>query len=416
MLTLDKIYHAAFVLRDVARRTDLIAASRLNSASDLYLKTENLQVTGSFKVRGAYYKISQLTAEERAKGVIACSAGNHAQGVALAATSMGIKSVVCMPDGAPLMKVESTKRLGAQVELVKGTYDDAHDRAVELQKETGMTFIHPYDDELVIAGQGTIGLEILDQLPDVEAVVVPVGGGGLLAGVAFAIKSLRPDVKIYGVQAAGAASMYNAYRDHTYETLDHVDTFADGIAVKTPGETTFKMIEQYVDGIVTVSEDEIAAAILALMENQKLVAEGAGATPVAAALFGKLHFAALDVARAHGDVGKTINQCLDAVAGATARKSDVHVGVGLGESFGSLLNHGQNRRGTVDDQITGKRGGRSSNHRSGKAEFLEHLRFSLHCNSMSEGLHRLPLVVSAPTSTEVRPSKFFLRRFSEPQC
>ena len=180
MLTLDKIYHAAFVLRDVARRTDLIAASRLNSASDLYLKTENLQVTGSFKVRGAYYKISQLTAEERAKGVIACSAGNHAQGVALAATSMGIKSVVCMPDGAPLMKVESTKRLGAQVELVKGTYDDAHDRAVELQKETGMTFIHPYDDELVIAGQGTIGLEILDQLPDVEAVVVPVGGGGLL--------------------------------------------------------------------------------------------------------------------------------------------------------------------------------------------------------------------------------------------
>lgn len=186
------------------------------------------------------------------------------------------------------MKVESTKRLGGQVELVKGTYDDAHDRAVELQKETGMTFIHPYDDELVIAGQGTIGLEILDQLPDVEAVVVPVGGGGLLAGVAFAIKSLRPDVKIYGVQAAGAASMYNAYRDHTYETLDHVDTFADGIAVKTPGETTFKMIEQYVDGIVTVSEDEIAAAILALMENQKLVAEGAGATPVAAALFGKL--------------------------------------------------------------------------------------------------------------------------------
>ena len=290
MLTLDKIYHAAFVLRDVARRTDLIAASRLNSASDLYLKTENLQVTGSFKVRGAYYKISQLTAEERTKGVIACSAGNHAQGVALAATSMGIKSVVCMPDGAPLMKVESTKRLGAQVELVKGTYDDAHDRAVELQKETGMTFIHPYDDELVIAGQGTIGLEILDQLPDVEAVVVPVGGGGLLAGVAFAIKSLRPDVKIYGVQAAGAASMYNAYRDHTYETLDHVDTFADGIAVKTPGETTFKMIEQYVDDIVTVSEDEIAAAILALMENQKLVAEGAGATPVAAALFGKLQY------------------------------------------------------------------------------------------------------------------------------
>ena len=288
LLTLDKIYHAAFVLRDVARRTDLIAAPRLGAGGGLYLKTENLQVTGSFKVRGAYYKISQLTEEERARGVIACSAGNHAQGVALAATRMGIPSVVCMPDGAPIMKVESTKRLGARVELVKGTYDDAHDRAVELQQQTGMTFIHPYDDELVMAGQGTIGLEILDQLPDADAVIVPVGGGGLIAGVAMAVKSLRPEVKVYGVQAAGAASMYNAFRDKTYETLDRVDTFADGIAVKTPGEQTFALIEQYVDDIVTVGEDEIAAAILSLMENQKLVAEGAGATPVAAALFGKL--------------------------------------------------------------------------------------------------------------------------------
>ncbi len=288
LLTLDKIYHAAFVLRDVARRTDLIAAPRLGAGGGLYLKTENLQVTGSFKVRGAYYKMSQLTEEERARGVIACSAGNHAQGVALAATRMGIPSVVCMPDGAPIMKVESTKRLGARVELVKGTYDDAHDRAVELQQQTGMTFIHPYDDELVMAGQGTIGLEILDQLPDADAVIVPVGGGGLIAGVAMAVKSLRPEVKVYGVQAVGAASMYNAFRDKTYETLDRVDTFADGIAVKTPGEQTFALIEQYVDDIVTVSEDEIAAAILSLMENQKLVAEGAGATPVAAALFGKL--------------------------------------------------------------------------------------------------------------------------------
>ena len=288
MLTLDKIYHAKFVLKKVARKTDLIAAPRLCPGTDLYLKTENLQVTGSFKVRGAYYKISQLSEEERAKGVIACSAGNHAQGVALAATSMGIKSVVCMPDGAPIMKVESTKRLGAEVELVKGTYDDAHDRAVELQQETGMTFIHPYDDELVIAGQGTIGLEILDQLPDVDAVIVPIGGGGLISGVAFAIKSLRPEVKVYGVQAAGAPSMEHAFHDHKYETLDHVDTFADGIAVKTPGETTYEMVSQYVDDVVTVSEDEIAAAILALMEGQKTVAEGAGAVPVAAVMFGKV--------------------------------------------------------------------------------------------------------------------------------
>ena len=286
MLTLDKIYHAAFALREVARRTDLIAAPRL--AEGLYLKTENLQVTGSFKLRGAYYKISQLTEAERERGVIACSAGNHALGVALAASRMGIPSVVCMPDGAPIMKVESTKRLGARVELVRGTYDDAHDRAVELQQQTGMTFIHPYDDELVMAGQGTIGLEILDQLPDVQAVVVPIGGGGLIAGVALAIKSLRPEVKVYGVQAAGAASMYDAWKAGSYRTLDRVDTFADGIAVKTPGEQTFELIRRYVDDIVTVSEDEIAAAILALMENQKLVAEGAGAVPVAAALYGKL--------------------------------------------------------------------------------------------------------------------------------
>lgn len=288
MLTLDKIYHASFMLKKVARKTDLIAAPNLSNKANLYLKTENLQVTGSFKLRGAFYKISQLTEEERSKGVIACSAGNHAQGVALAATSMGIKSVICMPDGAPIMKVENTKRLGAQVELVHGTYDDAHDKAVELQERTGMTFIHPYDDELVMAGQGSIGLEILDQLPDVEAVIVPIGGGGLISGVAFAIKSLRPDVKIYGVQAAGAPSMEQAFHAKQYKTLDSVNTFADGIAVKTPGENTFEIISKYVDDIVTVSEDEIATAILALIEKQKLISEGAGATPVAAALFDKL--------------------------------------------------------------------------------------------------------------------------------
>ena len=212
MLTLDKIYHAAFVLKDVARKTDLIEAPRLSKDCQLYLKTENLQVTGSFKVRGAYYKISQLSKEERDKGVIACSAGNHAQGVALAATRRGIKSIVCMPDGAPIMKVENTKNLGAEVCLVPGTYDDAHDRAVELQQETGMTFIHPYDDELVIAGQGTIGLEILDELEDPDAVVVPIGGGGLISGVAYAIKHLNPKVKVYGVQAAGAASMVESQK------------------------------------------------------------------------------------------------------------------------------------------------------------------------------------------------------------
>ena len=244
--------------------------------------------TGSFKVRGAYYKISQLSEEESAKGVIACSAGNHAQGVALAATRRGIRSIVCMPDGAPLMKVENTKNLGAEVCLVPGTYDEAHDKAVQLQKEYDMTFIHPYDDEQVIAGQGTIGLEILDQLPDVDAVVVPVGGGGLISGIAFAIKTLRPEVKVYGVQAEGAPSMYRSLHEHKYQTLKAASTFADGIQVKTPGELTYQLCEQYVDDIVTVTEDETAAAILSLMENQKLVAEGAGAVPVAAVLFHKL--------------------------------------------------------------------------------------------------------------------------------
>lgn len=288
MVTLDRVYQAAFTLKEVARKTDLIAAEKLSADGNLFLKTENLQTTGSFKVRGAYFKISQLTQEEKDKGIVACSAGNHAQGVAMAATRMNTRSIVCMPDSAPIMKIESTKALGAEVCLVKGTYDDAHDKAVELQKETGMTFIHPYDDPDVIAGQGTIGLEILEQLSDVEAVVVPVGGGGLIAGVAFAIKSLKPECKVYGVQAAGAASMYNSFHDHKREVLDQVSTFADGIAVKNPGELTFEMIKQYVDDIVTVTEDETAAAILALMEKQKVVAEGAGAVPVAAVMFDKL--------------------------------------------------------------------------------------------------------------------------------
>ena len=289
MLSLDKIYHAAYVLKGVARKTDLIAAPQLVPGLDeLYLKTENLQVTGSFKLRGAYYKISQLPKEALDKGIIACSAGNHAQGVALAATHMGVKSIVCMPDGAPIMKVENTRRLGAEVRLVPGTYDDAHDEAVRLQEETGATFIHPYDDEDVIAGQGTIGLEIMDTLDDVDAVIVPVGGGGLISGVACAVKNLKPSCKVYGVQAKGASAMVDAFHAGKWGASDTAVTFADGIAVKNPGDLTFQMAQKYVDDMVTVSDDEIAAAILNLMERQKLVSEGAGAAPVAAAMFDKL--------------------------------------------------------------------------------------------------------------------------------
>lgn len=296
MLTLDCIYRASFALKDVIRRTDLIYAPQINPESQVYLKPENLQYTGSFKLRGACYKISRLTDEEKERGVIACSAGNHAQGVALGATKHGIKSLICLPAGAPISKVEATKRYGAEVCLVLGVYDDAYRRALELKEEKGYTFIHPFDDEYVIAGQGTIGLELLDQLPDIEAVIVPIGGGGLISGIAYALKSLEPSVKVYGVQAEGAASMQRSIARGYRECLSTVSTVADGIAVKEPGEHTFDLCSKYVDDIVTVTEDEICAAILALMEQQKLIAEGAGAVAVAAAMFNKVPIAGKKVA------------------------------------------------------------------------------------------------------------------------
>ena len=288
MLSLDRVYKASTVLKEVIRETDMISAPKLNKSCNVYLKTENLQVTGSFKIRGSYFKISQLTDEEKKNGVIACSAGNHAQGVALAATKNGIKSTICLPDGAPISKVEATKRYGAEVCLVKGVYDDAYKKAIELKNEKGLTFIHPFDDPDVIAGQGTIGLEILTQLPSADVVVVPIGGGGLISGIAYTIKKLKPSCKIYGVQATGAPSMEQSIADGEIETLNGVNTIADGIAVKTPGNLTYDLCQKYVDGIVTVTDDEIALAILTLLEQQKLIAEGAGAVPVAAVMNGKI--------------------------------------------------------------------------------------------------------------------------------
>ena len=254
MVTLDQIYHASYVLRDVARKTDMIEAAALSSLTDcrLFLKTENLQLTGSFKLRGAYYKISKLSDEQKKAGILACSAGNHAQGVALAASRAGLRAVICMPDGAPMTKVEATKGFGAEVVLVKGGYDDAYAYACKLRDETGMTFIHPFDDDEVIAGQGTIGLEI------------------------------------FGVQAENAASMQRSLQAGTSMTIERAGTFADGIAVRHPGDRTFAMCRQWADGILTVTEDEIAAAILTLMEKQKMIAEGAGAVGLAAVLAKKL--------------------------------------------------------------------------------------------------------------------------------
>lgn len=288
MLTLDQVYHASFVLKDVIRPTDLIYAADINPESEVYLKTENLQITGSFKIRGSYYKISQLSEAEKSQGVIACSAGNHAQGVALAAKKAGIYSLICLPDGAPISKVEATKAYGADVNLVKGCYDDAFAEAVNLQNEKGYTFIHPFDDPHVIAGQGTIGLELLDQLPDIDAVIVPIGGGGLISGIGFVLKSLNPNIKVYGVQASGASSMFDSIKENKLSALDKVSTIADGIAVKEPGKLTFDMCNKYVDEIVTVTDDEISTAILTLIEQRKLVSEGAGAVAVAAAMFNKL--------------------------------------------------------------------------------------------------------------------------------
>lgn len=288
MLTIDNVYRASHALKNVIRKTDVIYAPKLNPGVDLYLKTENLQITGSFKVRGAYYKMTKLSDEEKARGVVACSAGNHAQGVALAAQKNGIKSVICLPDGAPISKVEATKSYGAEVCLVEGVYDDAYAHALRLRDEKGYTFIHPFNDEDVIAGQGTIALELVDQIPDVDAVIVPIGGGGLISGIAYTIKTVNPKVKVYGVQASGAPSMANSLKNGHLEELSSVSTIADGIAVKKPGDLTYDICSKYVDEIVTVTDDEISAAILALMEKHKLVTEGAGAVAVAAAMFNKV--------------------------------------------------------------------------------------------------------------------------------
>lgn len=288
MLTIDNVYSASNALKDVVRKTDVIYAPKLCPGVDLYLKTENLQITGSFKVRGAYYKMTRLSEEEKKRGVIACSAGNHAQGVALAAQKNGIKAVICLPDGAPISKVEATKSYGAEVCLVEGVYDDAYKRALQLRDEKGYTFIHPFDDEDVIAGQGTIALELIEQLPKIDAVIVPIGGGGLISGMAYTLKTINPRIKVYGVQAAGAPSMKQAVEHGQIEELSAVSTIADGIAVKKSGENTFALCQKYVDEIVTVSDDEISAAILALMEQHKLVTEGAGAVAVAAAMFHKV--------------------------------------------------------------------------------------------------------------------------------
>lgn len=288
MISMELLRDARCVLSPVINLTPMIPAKGFVPDCRFYLKADCLQKTGAFKLRGAYYKLSTLTDEEKARGVIACSAGNHAQGVAFAARDMGIPATICIPAGAPLSKIEATRSYGANVVLVPGVYDDAHAEAVRLRDEQGLTFIHPFDDERVMAGQGTIGLEIAEQLPDVDVVLVPIGGGGLIAGVASALRQLKPACRIIGVQAAGAASMADSLRAGHILTLPEVYTVADGIQVKTPGEKTFAICREAVDEVVTVGEAEIASAILTVLERQKLMVEGAGAVGVAAAMYGEL--------------------------------------------------------------------------------------------------------------------------------
>ncbi|WP_315118825.1 threonine ammonia-lyase [uncultured Clostridium sp.] len=290
-LDLNNIKIAQENIASVARKTPLFYSSTFSRESgyNVYLKCESKQKTGAFKIRGAYNKIVSLSEEEKARGVIASSAGNHAQGVAYAATALGIKSTIVMPQTAPQAKVQATKAYGAKVIQHGEVYDECYAKALEVQKEMGATFIHPFNDEDVIAGQGTIGIEILEELENVDAIVVPIGGGGLISGIALAAKSIKPEVKIIGVQPSIIASSKVSLEEGKIITLPGVKSLADGISVKTPGDITFEYIKKYVDDIVTVSEDEIAYGIFCLMERSKLVSEGAGAVAISAVLNNKIN-------------------------------------------------------------------------------------------------------------------------------
>ena len=270
-------------LKDVLKPTPLIHSDFYSNeyGCDIYVKPENLQITGSFKIRGAYNKIMNLTEEEAAHGVIASSAGNHAQGVAFAAQKRGIKATIVMPNVTPLLKVNATKAYGADVLIHGDVYDDSYSKAVALSNEKGYTFVHPFDDYDVMCGQGTIGLEILDELCDVDEVLVPIGGGGLIGGIAMAIKTVRPDVKVIGVSPVGSMAMKISLDEGQVTRLSSIKTAAEGVAVRQPGDLTFAMAQKYVDEIITVTEKDIMDAVLVVMEKHKLIAETAGVVPLA---------------------------------------------------------------------------------------------------------------------------------------
>lgn len=297
VLKFSDIVSARSTLRGVAKNTTLLHSKSFSTMSDanIYLKLENMQTTGAFKVRGAYNKLANLSIEEREKGVVAASAGNHAQGVAFSATKLGMQSTIFMPIFTPPLKVLATKGYGANVVLLGDSFDDAFIGSQEYTKEHNATYIHPFNDPLIIAGQGTIGLEVYEQMPDVDAVIVPIGGGGLIAGIAMAIKEMNPKVKVIGVNAAGAASMVGSLKANEIITLPSVSTIADGIAVKTPGNLTFELVQKYVDDVVTVTDTEIAHTAYLMLQRAKILAEPAGVTSVAAALFRKANLKGMNV-------------------------------------------------------------------------------------------------------------------------
>lgn len=284
-MDVKEVYDAKERLEGHIKKTPVVYAPNLGD--DIYLKVEVLQDTGSFKLRGAYNKIATLSDEEAERGVVACSAGNHAQGVAKSASERGIRSVICMPYHAPLSKVKATKSYGAEVKLIKDSFDDAAAYAKKLAEEEGYTFIAPFDDEKIIAGQGTVALEILEEVKDIDIIVVPIGGGGLISGVALAAKSINPDIKIIGVQTQISPSMYESVKEGKILTVKGGSTIADGIAVKTPGKITYELVKKYVDEIVLVTEGEISSAILTLIEENKIITEGAAASTVAALMYKK---------------------------------------------------------------------------------------------------------------------------------
>jgi threonine dehydratase len=288
--TLEDIQSARQRLQGVIQETPLDYSKTFSTyaKSSIYLKLENLQKTGSFKLRGAFNKIAHLSTEECSRGVIAASAGNHAQGVAYAAQYHNAPCTIVMPESASLAKIAATQNYGATVVLHGNSYDDAYAHALNLQQKYGYTYVHAFDDPLIVSGQGTVGLEILEQLPTTNAIVVPMGGGGLATGIAIAVKSIRPDIQVFGVEAAAAACFRNALDRNQIETIPVLPTIADGIAVRRPGDLTFALTKQYIDDVFTVEEEEIARSMVLLMERSKLVAEGAAASALAACIYEKI--------------------------------------------------------------------------------------------------------------------------------